>query len=90
MAQNFRNSLVEVTTSAPALLTAGNYDVVIGIMLCNSDSDDNICMMNEKKDEKALSQIMEEMTVDWGEFRDMMPTSYEVYNDGRDEDVRSD
>ena len=47
-------------------------------------------MMNEKKDEKALSQIMEEMTVDWGEFRDMMPTSYEVYNDGRDEDVRSD
>ena len=42
MAQNFRNSLVEVTTSAPALLTAGDYDVVIGIMLCNSDSDDNI------------------------------------------------
>jgi hypothetical protein len=42
MAQDFRNSLVEVTTSAPALLTAGNYDLVIGIMLCNKDTDDNV------------------------------------------------
>ena len=48
---------------------------------------DNNCMMNEKKDEKTLSQIMEEMAVDWKEFADCMPTSYEVYDDGRDEDV---
>ena len=51
------------------------------------DLADNNCMMNEKKDEKALSQIMEEMAVDWKEFADCMPTSYEVYDDGRDEDV---
>ena len=44
-------------------------------------------MMNEKKDEKTLSQIMEEMAVDWKEFADCMPTSYEVYDDGRDEDA---
>ena len=47
----------------------------------------NNCMMNEKKDKETLSQIMEEMAVDWKEFADCMPTSYEVYDDGRDEDV---
>jgi len=45
-------------------------------------------MMNKKKkDERTISQIMEEMAVDWKEFADCMPTSYEVYDDGRDEDV---
>jgi len=42
MAQDFRNQLTLVTTSAPAIWTAGDYDVVIGIMLCNSDTDDNV------------------------------------------------
>lgn len=46
--------------------------------------------MNEKKDKETLSQVMEEMAVDWKDFADCMPTSYEVYNDGRDEDARSD
>ena len=42
MAQDFRNQLTLVTTSAPAIWTAGDYDVIIGIMLCNSDTDDNV------------------------------------------------
>ena len=44
-------------------------------------------MMNEKKHEKTLSDILDEMSRDWAEFKDVMPTSYEVYDDGRDEDV---
>ena len=60
------------------------YGQVIQIAVPPKRSDNN-CMMNEKKDEKALSQIMEEMAVDWKEFADCMPTSYEVYDDGRDE-----
>ena len=59
------------------------YGQVIQIAVPLKRSDNN-CMMNEKKDEKALSQIMEEMAVDWKEFADCMPTSYEVYDDGRD------
>ncbi len=42
MAQDFRNQLTLVTTSAPAIWTAGDYDVIIGIMLCHSDTDDNV------------------------------------------------
>ena len=42
MAQDFRNSLVRVTQSAIALWTGGDYDVIIGIMLCNQDTDDNV------------------------------------------------
>jgi hypothetical protein len=43
--------------------------------------------MNEKKDKEALGQVMEEMALDWKAFTDCMPTSYEVYDDGRDENV---
>ena len=60
------------------------YGQVIQIAVPPKRSDNN-CIMNEKKHEKALSQIMEEMAVDWKEFADCMPTSYEVYDDGRDE-----
>jgi len=36
MAQDFRNDLKSATGTAPAtLLTAGNYDAVIGIRCCN-------------------------------------------------------
>ena len=42
MAQDFRNALVRVTQSAVALWTGGDYDVIIGIMLCNQDTDDNV------------------------------------------------
>ena len=47
----------------------------------------NNCMMNKKKDEKTLGQVMEEMAIDWKEFADCMPTSYEIYDDGRDENA---
>ena len=43
--------------------------------------------LKELKHEKTLGQVMEEMAVDWKEFADCMPTSYEVYDDGRDEDA---
>ena len=42
MAQDFRNQLTRVTQSAVALWTGGDYDVIIGIMLCNQDTDDNV------------------------------------------------
>ncbi len=42
MAQDFRNALVRVTQSAVALWTGGDFDVIIGIMLCNQDTDDNV------------------------------------------------
>jgi len=36
MAQDFRNSLSSATGTSPAtLLTAGNYDAIIGIRCCN-------------------------------------------------------
>ena len=42
MAQDFRNNLALVTSSDTTLWTGGDFDVVIGIMLCNSDTDDNV------------------------------------------------
>tara|TARA_R100001015_G_C4445081_1_gene37256 strand:- start:40 stop:366 length:327 start_codon:yes stop_codon:yes gene_type:complete len=42
MAQDFENSLVRVTDSAVALHTPDSDDVIIGIMLCNQDTDDNV------------------------------------------------
>ena len=42
MAQDFENSLVRVTQTAVALHTPDSDDVIIGIMLCNQDTDDNV------------------------------------------------
>ena len=42
MAQDFENNLVRVTQSAVALHTPDSDDVIIGIMLCNQDTDDNV------------------------------------------------
>jgi|TARA_R100001086_G_scaffold209159_1_gene124894 hypothetical protein len=42
MAQDFENSLVRVTQSAVALHTPNSDDLIIGIMLCNQDTDDNV------------------------------------------------
>ena len=41
MAQDFENSLVRVTQTAVALHTPNSDDLIIGIMLCNQDTDDN-------------------------------------------------
>ena len=42
MAQDFENSLVRVTQSAVGLHTPDSDDLIIGIMLCNQDTDDNV------------------------------------------------
>jgi hypothetical protein len=42
MAQDFENSLVRVTQTAVALHTPNSDDLIIGIMLCNQDTDDNV------------------------------------------------
>ena len=42
MAQDFENSLVRVTQTAVELHTPNSDDLIIGIMLCNQDTDDNV------------------------------------------------